>query len=33
MGGPTTVARLLEVVLIDLAEGHLRSARAAAGVS
>jgi hypothetical protein len=33
MGGPTTVGRLLEVVLIDLAEGHLRSARAAAGVS
>lgn len=33
MGGPTTIARLLEVVLFDLAEGHLRSARAAAGVT
>jgi hypothetical protein len=32
MGGPTTVVRLLEVVLIDLAVGHLHSARAAAGM-
>lgn len=30
MGGPTTAGRLLQVVLIDLAEGHLRSAQAAA---
>ncbi len=29
MGGWTTAARLLHVVLIDLADGHLRSAQAA----
>lgn len=33
MGGRTSVARLLQVVLIDLAEGHLRSARLAAGMA
>lgn len=30
MGGRTTAGRLLQVVLIDLAEGHLQSARTAA---
>lgn len=32
MGGSTTAGRMLQVVLIDLAAGHLESARAAAGM-